>query len=411
MKVYRGIAPPVLTLLIIALSLFAFLSERASSQQMTLYDPSIGWSAPQQSANVLLYRSNLVLSVYWKSEAPLDTAWLATNESGVWENKTSIYSLKFRDSAMGWSNFTWFNASVSDTQVCWRIYANNSLGVLNTTPALCFVIKKARLYAWITLQSLNAITHSNSLMIPQNSTLNLSVTITCMPHASRGSCGNVNATARYNSTSAYPDTLISTTQNDRPFYIIDGTNPKSCPNNPLSAGDSCYISWQVNATGDIGSSYEVGVLFESDLPGVDSNHTENKTVTIVSCVVSLILGWTSIDFGTLLPGTTGNPAPDNNNYLYNITVDPSTTCNVDIYIKGSDLNKTGSKYYIGVGNVSWNTENSYSTSKRTGSTDSLVSSAVSPGTNITTFYWIDVPPGIAADTYSGYLWITGVESV
>ncbi len=250
------------------------------------------------------------------------------------------------------------------------------------------------------------ISPSSDIYVAQNTTFIINASVNC----TGGSCGNVQATARYNSSSLYPDTAISTTQGATPFYVVDGINPKSCSNNPLGDGDSCYIWWEVNTTGTIGSAYKIGALFESDLSGVNSNHTTNITVTIVSCVVSLTLGWNSINFSTLPPGSTDNPAVGNSDYLYNVTVDLDTTCNVDLYIKGSDLNKTGSSYYIGVGNVSWDTENNPSTSTPMTETYNLLYSAAAPGTNVTTFYWIDVPSGIAADTYSGYVWIKGVES-
>jgi len=62
-------------------------------------------------------------------------------------------------------------------------------------------------------------------------------------------------------------------------YISPGkaSNPVSC--GAMSAGDTCRISWTLNATGALTRSYKVGVLFNSSIPGLQ-NHTDNATVRI-----------------------------------------------------------------------------------------------------------------------------------
>ena len=47
----------------------------------------------------------------------------------------------------------------------------------------------------------------------------------------------------------------------------------------MSAGDTCRISWTLNATGVLTKSYKVGVLFNSSIAGLQ-NHTDNATVRI-----------------------------------------------------------------------------------------------------------------------------------
>jgi hypothetical protein len=72
----------------------------------------------------------------------LDSGWLATNETGTWENKTSKY---FNDSLGGedvwvWNNFTWSNSSVSSEEVGWRLYANNSDGTVESSSKKSFKV-------------------------------------------------------------------------------------------------------------------------------------------------------------------------------------------------------------------------------------------------------------------------------
>ncbi len=49
----------------------------------------------------------------------------------------------------------------------------------------------------------------------------------------------------------------------------------------LGQGQTCNLSWIVNATGDVGTVWKVGVLFNSSLPEVKNNNTENMTVKII----------------------------------------------------------------------------------------------------------------------------------
>ena len=244
--------------------------------------------------------------------------------------------------------------------------------------------------------------------VAQNTTFLVNVTVYCR----KGYCGNVTGRIRYNSTSSNPDTDISTTEGDTPFYITDNPNPQNCSGNPLDKDEYCELVWNVNATGTIGSSYKIGALLESNMSYLDDNTTDNNTIQIVSCILDITLQWDSIDFGNLQPGTTNNSAPGNVNDNYNITVESVTTCNVDLYIKGTDLNRSlNDNYYIQVGNITWNNAtNEYSSGYRLGYSWNLLKEAVSPSTNVTMYYWIDIPFGITADNYTGTLYIEGVES-
>jgi len=77
-------------------------------------------------------------------ESGLDYAWLATNESGKWENKTD-YVIDMNDSNVWkWTNFTWDNLSVSKgTVVSWKIYFKDIYGNVNATDEMFFIINRA----------------------------------------------------------------------------------------------------------------------------------------------------------------------------------------------------------------------------------------------------------------------------
>jgi hypothetical protein len=243
--------------------------------------------------------------------------------------------------------------------------------------------------------------------ILQNSTFLVNATVFCRA----GPCGYVNGTLMYNLTSPYPDAPINTSYGDKPFFVNEtpALAMKSCPNNPLNEGDFCNLTWIVNATGDINTGWKLGVYFNSSYPEVQPNSTENATVVIVPCVVDFTLTWNSIDFGELIPNTYNNSAPGNLNNAYNITVNAGS-CNLDFYIRGTDLINTTLNSIIKVGNMSWSNISSNLDDGffQLSETDSLLKLNVPENTNVTTWYWLNVPP-VYAGKYNGTIYITGVK--
>lgn len=239
-----------------------------------------------------------------------------------------------------------------------------------------------------------------NLLVAQNSNIVVNATVFCRG----GDCGDVVGTIRYNS-SENPDTNISINIGDQPFYIQE-QNPlstKSCPTNPLSKDEYCNLTWNINATEFRGNSRKIGVLFESAELDVANKHTLNSTLPIVECYEDISINWGTIDFGEMDPETTGNPALGNVNKIYNISSN-KWSCIVDIWIKGTDFeNKTyGNK--INVSNMKWNTINNYPTSISLDYAYALVQSGLPQDTNLTTYYWFDLPPVYAAK-YNGTLTI------
>ena len=170
--------------------------------------------------------------------------------------------------------------------------------------------------------------------------------------------------------------------------------------------ETCNLSWVVNASGAIGVSRKIGVLFQSNNTGVIQNTTRNATVNIVGCTTDFTLNWNSIDFGLLNPSSAGNAAPGNN-AGYNITTNPGS-CDLDFYIKGTNLTNSTLNYIIEVGNLSWsNSTNDYASSFRLASINTAIKMDVAD-TNVTTRYWLDIPP-VLASLYNGSISITGVR--
>lgn len=75
---------------------------------------------------------------------------------------------------------------------------------------------------------------------------------------------------------------ISNISGDIPLFVTQ-PQPQDCFN--MSVGDSCTLTWTLNASGNINSSYLFDVLFESDVPVITSIPTENATISITDNIV------------------------------------------------------------------------------------------------------------------------------
>jgi hypothetical protein len=80
--------------------------------------------------------------------------------------------------------------------------------------------------------------------------------------------------------------VISTIPGTLPFYTTD-SNPQtssdeSCLAN-LGYGESCTVTWQVNATGEVSSSYDFFVTYESTTVSSDNSPTTKVTIIEVPC--------------------------------------------------------------------------------------------------------------------------------
>ena len=98
------------------------------------------WQNQGQNETLILSGESIELYAQGYDNIALDWAWLETNETGEWENKTAYYSIDMEDTSATWewSNFTWQNSSIENMTVGWRIYYNDTSGNENKTDILTF---------------------------------------------------------------------------------------------------------------------------------------------------------------------------------------------------------------------------------------------------------------------------------
>jgi hypothetical protein len=244
-----------------------------------------------------------------------------------------------------------------------------------------------------------------TLNVIQNKTFNVNATVICRD----GPCGEVNGTIMYNFSSSDPDTPVNTTAGDNPFYIQESPAyvMKSC--GTMYSNDFCQLNWTINATGGINTDWKINVLFNSSYTDMLENSTDSATITINNCTVDITAQWSAINFGSLIPGSLENGAEGNDNDEYNITVN-SGSCHLDLYINGTNLTNTTYNSLIPVNNVTWsNTSNMYSESFELSSTATVLKLDVPEITNVTTWYWINVP-AVYAGYYNGEIYLWGVKN-
>jgi len=127
----------------------------------------------------------------------------------------------------------------------------------------------------------------------------------------------------------------------------------------------------------------------------------------VSGYITVIFHYTSVNFGTLYVGTTNNPAPGNTQGAYYVTVDANA--NYKVEAEGIDFSGPTT---LSISNLKLDTDPSVSGL----SVNNAVSLSTSPqviDTNIpytvTTHYhgyWLTIPSGTPAGTYSTTVTIT-----
>lgn len=240
--------------------------------------------------------------------------------------------------------------------------------------------------------------------VGQNRTFVLTANVTCLDANSNptATCGQVNGSARYNFTGAAPNAQINTTSGNVPLWSTGNQTA-----GVLNYTNTSSMIWTVNASGKIGLTFSLDVNFTSNL-SIQANDTSNTNITITPCQVDYTLQWSRIAFGQL-PPSKANAAPGNAGNAYNITVNPGS-CNLDFYIKGSNLTNITMGNVLGVGNITWsNVSNTYSSSVNLTDIYKLVKSNLAPVVNVTTWYWMNVP-AIFAGFYNGTISISGVIS-
>jgi hypothetical protein len=243
--------------------------------------------------------------------------------------------------------------------------------------------------AGVLLVTLN--TPPGDSIVPRYRNFTVNATVEC----SNSDCGNVQGTARYNSSSASADTTIPAS--GTPFYTFD-SNPQSCTENPMTVGENCTLTWVVNSTGNFNTVWVIDALFTGST--AQNNDTDDSIVTIGK-VMLVDFSTDTIDWGLEDPGQTDVAAPGN---PYQVSLDDNSNDADGIYIKGTNLTNASLTTYIGVGNLSWNKNNSPVASTELNGTYTLVQSSVSSGTDIDMYFWLDTP-AVYAGKYEGTMTI------
>ena len=121
--------------------------------------------------------------------------------------------------------------------------------------------------------------------------------------------------------------------------------------------------------------------------------------------ISITLHDYPIDFANQDPNTFDNPGIGN---FYKVSIDPETTVDIDLYQKGDDF--IGNPSTLGIGNMSWlDTNNSASSNIMTNNYgDNLPN--ISPNTNVSVYYWLDIPIDQTGGNYNTTIFIKAVET-
>jgi len=140
--------------------------------------------------------------------------------------------------------------------------------------------------------------------------------------------------------------------------------------------------------------------------------SDDVTVTAtVAGYVSATFNFNTVNFGTLDPGTSDNPAPNQDTGVYNVTVDANADYKIEV--SGTEFTGQGSGVTFPPENLKIDTADSPTGLNLT----EAASVPTSPGTqlvdihpaDVTTNYygfWLTIPSGQLADTYTSTVTIT-----
>ncbi len=348
------------------------------------------------SANTIAYHENL------------DSSWLIDAANDIWYTNGTQ---DFPGGTFSSGKVTWTTSGghVAKDEIVTFAYVVNLTGYTQTKHVHFFINETDHTHAnslsWdedhstynltqVGYLQVALITPPDNTLVPWQRNFTLNTTVYCRS----GDCWNVHGYARYNESAPTPDTTISTSAGDTPFYINSGkANPQSCGS--MLIDDYCNLFWVINSTGNLDTYYEIETLFNSTLN--ITNSTQKSTITIGK-ILLMTLGFTDINFGVISPPDTF-PALNNADHLYNITLDAnSNDADGGLWIKGENL--TGVEpYEVGVSNMHWNatTHAAYETLE-----DSYqkIQSYMYSNTNTTTYYWVDTPLGTMLGTYTGKIY-------
>jgi len=121
--------------------------------------------------------------------------------------------------------------------------------------------------------------------------------------------------------------------------------------------------------------------------------------------ISITLHGYPIDFSNKDPNTVDNPGIGN---FYTVSIDSETTVNVDLYQKGDDF--AGNPSILGITNMSWFDSNDSISSHIISTTFQDNIPNISPNTNVSVYYWLDIPANQTGGSYNTTINIKAVET-
>lgn len=236
----------------------------------------------------------------------------------------------------------------------------------------------------------------------EGSSFTIEAETTCL----EGECGEITKTSRYNETGTEPNTPIPQDEENQPVYTTD-TNPETC-GIELTNEEICQIQWNVEVTGDTEETVIIDALAESNLDEVETRSKETSIFTIRDSLI-LDLEFEEINFGTVSPGKDDQEA-EQNNLGYNISIPESGLNPQEVRVQSTHLNNSiADEYSIGVGNLSFSLEQDPENSKQMSTQQKLLTDDINPGDTQQTYYWLNIPTGITADTYTGVATFEAIE--
>jgi len=268
---------------------------------------------------------------------------------------------------------------------------------------------------WSTSSEINSTkcTQASPCPFTQNSTFVVGAIVTCHTNPSGYDCGSIYGAVRYNNSSSGANTLISTTQGDKPFFIQEASpqNPKSC--GTLSDGNNCTLSWVINATGDtLPAIYALDVNFTSTTYNIENDTLDSFVKINPQTYINVVLTNVPICFGSVSGGNIEVAASNGSKtecgtgvYGFPMNVYIESNVNTSLWLRG-DSNLVNDSNSISVTNL--RCANSSTASEKMGlvlGNYILFQSNIQSGTTVPVYWWLYIPAGTPPGTYTGNITI------
>lgn len=130
--------------------------------------------------------------------------------------------------------------------------------------------------------------------------------------------------------------------------------------------------------------------------------------TQIQSSISVVFNYNTVNFGTLSAGTNNNPAPNQMNGIYNVTVDT----NENYTLSASGTNFSGGSYSFNINNLKMDTDsdktnlalgNAVTLSGTPQIIDSNIDYSITPHYHA---FWLSIPSGQYATSYTSTITIT-----